>query len=86
MANFQLKEVQAIGTASIQADGSLTQSCMVITEIQGIKVQGKTLSDLASFEVPNSVMASQAEPLLAAWNHIKDVLAPQFVADTYGDI
>jgi hypothetical protein len=86
MATFALKEVQAVGTASIQADGSLTQSCMVITEIQGIKAQGKVLSDLASFEIPNSVMANQAEPLKAAWVYISDVLAPQFVADTYGDI
>ena len=50
MANFQLKEVQAVGTATIQADGSLVQSCMVITEILGIKAEGKVLSDLASFE------------------------------------
>lgn len=85
MATFALKEVQAVGTASIQADGSLTQSCMVITEIQGIKVDGKTLSDLASFEVPNSVMANQEEPLKSAWAHIQNVLAPQFVVDTYGD-
>lgn len=85
MATFQLKEVQALGTASVHPDGSLTQSCMVITEILGIKVDGKTLTDLASFEVPNSVMANQAEPLTVAWNYIKDVLAPQFVADTYGD-
>lgn len=85
MANFQLKEVQAVGTASVQADGSLVQSCMVVTEIQGIKAEGKTLTDLASFEVPNSVMANQAEPLKAAWSHIKDVLAPAFVADNYGN-
>lgn len=85
MATFQLKEVQAIGTASVQTDGSLTQSCMVITEILGIKADGKTLSDLESFEVPNSIMANQTEPLTVAWNYIKDVLAPQFVADTYGD-
>lgn len=86
MATFQLKEVQAIGTASIQADGSLVQSCMVITEILGIKAQGKTLSDLASFEVPNSVMANQPEPLKSAWDYIKDVLAPQFVLDNYSDL
>ena len=85
MATFQLKEVQAIGTATIQADGSLVQSCMVVTEIQGIKAEGKTLSDLASFEVPNSVMANQAEPLRAAWAHIKDVLAPAFVLDNYAN-
>lgn len=85
MATFALKEVQAVGTASIQEDGSLTQSCMVITEIQEIKADGKTLSDLTSFEVPNSVMANQAEPLRAAWIHIKTVLAPEFVLDTYGD-
>lgn len=86
MATFVLKEVQAVGTASIQADGSLVQSCMVITEIQDIKAQGKTLNDLASFEVPNSVMANQPEPLKSAWDYIKDVLAPQFVTDTYGDL
>lgn len=86
MATFTLKEVQAVGTASIHEDGSLVQSCMVVTEIQGIKAQGKTLSDLASFEVPNSVMANQAEPLKAAWTHIQTVLATEFVADTYGDI
>lgn len=85
MANFQLKEVQAVGTATIQEDGSLVQSCMVVTEIQGIKAQGKVLSDLASFEVPNSVMANQAEPLKAAWIHIKDVLAPAFVLDNYAN-
>jgi hypothetical protein len=85
MATFQFKEVQALGTASIHSDGSLTQSCMVVTEILGIKADGKTLNDLESFEVPNSVMANQAEPLTVAWNYIKDVLAPQFVADTYGD-
>jgi hypothetical protein len=85
MANFQLKEVQAVGTASIQADGSLVQSCMVVTEILGIKVEGKVLSDLASFEVPNSVMANQAEPLRAAWSHIQTVLAPQFVSDNYAN-
>lgn len=86
MATFTLKEVQAVGTASIHEDGSLVQSCMVITEILGIKTQGKTLTDLESFEVPNSVMANQAEPLKAAWDYIKDVLAPEFVVDTYGDI
>lgn len=85
MANFQLKEVSAAGTASVQADGSLVQSCMVVTEIQGIKAEGKVLTDLASFEVPNSVMANQAEPLKAAWSHIKDVLAPQFVLDNYAN-
>lgn len=85
MATFALKEVQALGTASIHPDGSLTQSCMVITEILGIKTDGKTLSDLTNFEVSNDIMSGQAEPLIAAWNHIKDVLAPQFVADTYGD-
>ena len=86
MATFALKQVQAVGTATIQEDGSLVQSCMVITGIDGIKTEGKTLSDVANFEVPNSVMANQAEPLKAAWIHISDVLAPQFVADTYGDI
>lgn len=86
MANFQLREVQAIGTASVQADGSLTQSCMVITEITGIKSSGKTLSDLTTFEVPNSIMCGQDEPLNVAWNYIKNDLAPQFVNDTYSDL
>lgn len=86
MANFQLKEVQAIGTASVQADGSLIQSCMVITEITGIKSSGKTLSDLTTFEVPNSIMSGQEEPLNVAWNYIKNDLAPQFVIDNYSDL
>lgn len=85
MATFELKEVQAVGTASIHADGSLVQSCMVITEILEIKAQGKVLSDVASFEVPNSIMANKPEPLKAAWEYIEQVLAPQFVEDTYGD-
>lgn len=86
MANFQLKEVQAVGTATIQADGSLTQSCMVITGIEGIKTEGKTLSDVTTFEVSNSVMANKPEPLKSAWDYIKDVLAPQFVLDNYSDL
>lgn len=86
MANFELKEVQAIGTASVLEDGSLTQSCMVITEITGIKTNGKTLTDVTTFEVPNSVMSGQNEPLNVAWNYIKFDLAPQFVNDTYSDL
>lgn len=86
MANFQLKEVQAIGTASVQADGSLTQSCMVITEITGIKSSGKNLTDLTTFEIPNSIMSGQDEPLNVAWNYIKNDLAPQFVIDNYSDL
>ena len=86
MATFVLKEVQAVGTASILEDGSLSQSCMVITEIQGIKVTGKTLTDVTTFEVPNAIISGKQEPLLAAWLHIKDVLAPQFVEDNYSDI
>lgn len=86
MANFVLKEVKAVGTPSIFEDGSLTQTCMVVTEIQGIKSQGKILNDIHVFEVDNSIMANQAEPLNVAWSHIKDVLAPQFVLDNYSDL
>jgi hypothetical protein len=86
MANFVFKEVTAVGTASLGPDGSLTQSCMVVTEIQGIKKVGKTLNDLTEFVVPNSVMSGQNEPLIAAWNHIKDILAPQFVTESYSDL
>lgn len=85
MANFQLKEVQAVGTAQLQQDGSLIQPCMVITAITGIVAQNKTLNDFVEFLVPNSVMANQQEPLKAAWAHIQDVLAPAFVSDNYAN-
>jgi hypothetical protein len=86
MANFVLKEVTAVGTPSVLEDGSLTQTCMVVTEIQGIKSKGKILNDINVFEVDNSIMANQSEPLNVAWSYIKDVLAPQFVLDNYSDL
>ena len=86
MANFVYKNVLAVGTAQILENGDLVQSCMVDTAIEGIVLQGKILNDIVEFTVPNSEMAGKPQPLTAAWDYIKDVLVPQWVADNYANI
>lgn len=83
MANFVLKNVQATGSASFNENGDLTQPCMVYTEIENIVLQGKVLCDLVEFIVPNSVMSTSDTPIIAAWDYIKDTLAPQWVVNNY---
>jgi hypothetical protein len=86
MANFVYKNVTAVGTAQVLENGDLVQSCMIDTEIEGIVLEGKILNDVIHFTVPNEEMAGKPQPLTAAWDYIKDVLAPQWVADNYANI
>jgi hypothetical protein len=86
MANFVYKNVTAVGTAQILENGDLVQSCMIDTEIEGIVLEGKILNDVIHFTVPNEEMVGKPQPLTAAWDYIKDVLAPQWVADNYANI
>lgn len=83
MVKFILKDVKAIGSAVILQDGALKQKCMIITEITDIKIEGKILMDNIDFEVPNSIMSNKSEPLIVAWDYIKNTLAPQWVVDNY---
>jgi hypothetical protein len=86
MANFVYKNVLAVGTAQVLENGDLVQSCMIDTAIEGIVLEGKILNDIVAFTVPNEEMAGKPQPLTAAWDYIKDVLAPQWVADNYANI
>lgn len=86
MANFVYKNVSALGTAQVLENGDLVQNCMIDTAIEGIVLENKLLNDLVSFTVPNSEIAGTPQPLTAAWDYIKDVLAPQWVADNYANV
>ncbi len=86
MANFTLKNVTPVGVAQIQENGDLIQPCMIETLIEGIVLQDKTITDIASFTVPNSEMAGKPQPITAAWDYIKNVLAPEWVAINYANI
>jgi len=86
MANFVYKNVLAVGTAQVLENGDLVQSCMIDTAIEGIVLEGKILNDIVAFTVPNEEMVGKPQPLTAAWDYIKDVLAPQWVADNYANI
>ena len=86
MANFVYKNVTAVGTAQILENGDLIQSCMIDTAIEGIVLEGKILNDIVAFTVPNSEMVGKPQPLTATWDYIKDVLAPQWVADNYTNV
>ena len=84
--NIVLKEVQAMGNANILENGNCIQKCMITTELMGVVIIGKQFSDMVDFEIPNSVMAASSTPLLAGWEYIRDVLAPQWVIDNYSNI
>ena len=86
MASFVYKNVTAIGTAQVLENGDLVQNCMIDTAIEGIVLENKLLNDLVEFTVPNSKIAGTPQPLTAAWDYIKDVLAPQWVANNYANV
>jgi len=86
MVNFVLKNVTTAGSAILGSDGSLTQSCLIVIEIQGIKKSGKTLNDLIDFNVPNDIMSGKNEPLTFAWDYIKNVLVPNYIKDFYSEL
>lgn len=86
MASFVYKNVTAIGTAQVLENGDLVQNCMIDTAIEGIVLEGKVLNDIVEFTVPNSEIAGTPQPLTAAWDYIKDVLAPQWVANNYANV
>jgi hypothetical protein len=83
MANFVYKNVTAVGTAQILENGDLIQQCIIDTTIEEIQLEGKMLNDVVEFTVPNLEMAGKPQPLTAAWEYIKNVLAPQWVEDNY---
>ena len=86
MASFVYKNVTALGTAQVLENGDLVQNCMIDTAIEGIVLENKLLNDLVEFTVPNSEIVGTPQPLTAAWDYIKDVLAPQWVADNYANV
>lgn len=86
MASFVYKNVTALGTAQVLENGDLVQTCMVDTAIEGIVLENKVLNDVVEFIVPNSEIVGTPQPLTAAWDYIKDVLAPQWVADNYANV
>lgn len=85
MANFRLNNISAIGGAQIKEGGSIIQQCMLEIAIDGIALQDKKLSDIVSFEVPNAEMVGKPQPIVAAWDYIKNVLAPEWVAENYAN-
>ena len=86
MVKFKLKNVTAMGVAQIQENGDLVQPCMLETLIEGIVLQDKTITDITSFIVPNSEMVGKPQPITAAWDYIKNILAPEWVAINYATI
>jgi hypothetical protein len=83
MANFVFKNVTASGAAQVLENGDIIQVCIIETEIEGIPLEGKILIDIQSLTVPNSEMVDKPQPITAAWDYIKNTLAPQWVIDNY---
>ena len=86
MASFVYKNVTAVGTAQVLENGDLVQTCMIDTAIEGIVLENKVLNDVVEFTVPNSEIVGTPQPLTAAWDYIKDLLAPQWVANNYANV
>jgi hypothetical protein len=64
-------------------NGDTIQGCNIITKIDGISLQGKTVCDYVDFIVPNAIMVGSPTPTVAGWEYIKNTLAPQWVIDNY---
>ena len=86
MVQFILDNVIAMGSARVLENGDTIQNCNVITKIDGIVSQNKTLCDNVDFLVPNSVMVGSPYPTVAAWDYIKNTLAPEWVALNYAEL
>ena len=86
MIGFDLKEVRAIGNANILDNGNCIQKCMMTVDVVGVVILDQQLNNIVDFEIPNSIMAASSTPLLAGWEYIRDVLAPQWVIDNYSNI
>jgi hypothetical protein len=83
MIGFELKEVRAIGNANILDNGNCIQKCMMTVDVVGVVILDQQLNNIVDFEIPNSVMAASSTPLLAGWEYIKTVLAPEWVANNF---
>ena len=86
MIGFDLKEVRAIGNANILDNGNCIQKCMMTVDVVGVVILDQQLNNIVDFEIPNSVMAASSTPLLAGWEYIRDVLAPEWVANNYVNV
>ena len=86
MIGFELKEVRAIGNANILDNGNCIQKCMMTVDVVGVVILDQQLNNIVDFEIPNSVMAASSTPLLAGWEYIKTVLAPEWVANNYVNV
>ena len=86
MIGFELREVRAIGNANILDNGNCIQKCMMTVDVVGVVISDQQLNNIVDFEIPNSVMVGSETPLLAGWEYIRDVLAPEWVANNYVNV
>ena len=86
MIQFILEKVMAMDSAKVLENGDTIQGCNVITKIEGIVSQDKTICDFVNFTVPNSVMAGSPTPTVAGWEYIVNTLAPEWVAINYAEL
>jgi hypothetical protein len=83
MVTFELEQVEPLNTAMVQDNGDLVQQCKLVIKISGITSNDKNVIDMTSFVVTNDVVADDPFPFKKAWEHIKNVLAPEFVVNNY---
>jgi hypothetical protein len=81
MVEFNFNNVIAEGSATINpATGETSQVCTVVTEMTGLVIGTKLLTDLVTFTVDSSLSITEA------WINIRDVQAPQWVEDNYTEV
>ena len=80
MATFTFNDVIAEGSPSINSEtGETSQLCTVVTLLSGLVKPDMKLTDSVTFIV------SSSDSITAAWLNIRDVQAPQWVADNYAN-
>lgn len=84
MIHFILESVTQIDY-SVLENGDISQICSLIVKIEGTVIKNKTIKQSVQFIVPNEIMTSSPTPALAAWKHIQEVLAPEWVAANYAE-
>lgn len=86
MITFSIKELNAIGNATILENGDTLQKCLIAVKIDGIVSQDKCVTDVVDFTIPNSIMAGSPTPTIAGWEYVQNTLAPEWVAVNYAEI
>lgn len=84
MINFIFESISSYDY-SVLENGDILYKCSLIVKIEGTVIKNKIIKNNIEFIVPNEIMTSSPTPALAAWKHVQEVLAPEWVSTNYAE-